>query len=113
MAQQTDGETTTETEEESTVTPKDVLGKRIFNDARHIGYGVAVDIKTVANRRGDSKRVFVCDSGQHTESRPGHSRFVNREVEDMMQQIQSDSYSTDIFDIGELFDDATRDNYDL
>lgn len=89
-----------------TLTPDDVLGHRIYNENTHMGLGVAVDVKTVRNGRGDTKRVFVCDHGEDAPT-----RFVNRDVDAVLRQLEKDDTALDIHEIGSVFDDATPEDY--
>lgn len=100
MAQQTDSDTI--------LTPDDVIGHRIYNHATHIGLGVAIDVKTVRNGYGDTKRVFVCDHGD-----AASTRFINRDVDEILHGLENDDTSLDLHEIGSIFDDVTPDDYAL
>lgn len=112
MAQQTDADATDE-QTTNNLTPEDLIGKRIYNKEAYYGKGVVVDVKTISNLRGDSRTVFVCDYGEAADEKEHHDRFVNRKVEKVVDEIESDAVATTAYEIGDVFDDASPEDYDL
>lgn len=84
-------------------TPEDLIGQRLFNPTRYMGLGVVTDVTTRRNARGESQRVFVCETPKGS--------TVDREVDKILRQLQDES-SLQAFDIGEIFDESPED-YDL
>lgn len=90
----------------------DVIGHLIVNPENPIHLGVPVDVKTIRNLRGDEKRVFVCDNGEHAASASDElDRFVNRDVEKVLRQVRE--YGYELVDPVDHFDDVDASMYDL
>lgn len=104
--------TTEANDDEPTYEPADVIGHAVFNPDRGMGLDVVVDRKTVSNLRGDTKDVFVCDKGAGATDHPEVSRrFVNRDVEQVMRNLNE--YGYELYEPGELWDDVDASDFDL
>lgn len=80
---------------------EDLIGQRLFNENKHMGLGVVVDVVT---RRGERRLV--------TRPAPGEST-TTRDVDDVIHQLESDAFSLDTYDVGDVFDDADAEDFGL